>query len=95
MFHVTNGQIILFKFLFLSDPDYMFINPISFYLTTSDNGTIMEMFSIDIVEDDGFEGDEMFNVTLSNSQNRIILMESTTTITILENDGQLIMWYRI
>ena len=71
----------------------MFINRRSFDLTTSDSGTIiMEMFFIDIVDDNGFEGNEMFNVTLSNSQDRIILTESTTTITILENDGQLILW---
>ena len=70
----------------------MFINRTSFDLTTSDNGTIMEMFSIYIVDDGGFEGNEMFNVTLSNSQDRIILMESTTTITILDDDGELIMW---
>ena len=71
----------------------MFINRRSFDLTTSDSGTIiMEMFFIDIVDDNGFEGNEMFNVTLSNSQDRIILTESTTTITILEDDGQLILW---
>ena len=76
----------------LSDSDYVFIDPISFNLTTSDNGTIMETFSIDIVDDGGFEGNEMFNITLNNTQDIIDFTESTTTITILDDDGELIMW---
>ena len=66
----------------------MAINKASFTVSTSRLVTFDEMFSIDIVPDDVLEEDEMFNITLGNTQDRVDFTESTTTITILNDDSK-------
>ena len=66
----------------------MAINKASFTVSTSRFVTFDEMFSIDIVPDDVLEEDEMFNITLGNTQDRVDFTESTTTITILDDDSK-------
>ena len=66
----------------------MAINEASITVSTSRLVTFDEMFSIDIVPDDVLEENEMFNITLGNTQDRVDFTESTTTITILNDDSK-------
>ena len=75
---------------FLSDSDIVAINQASFTVAMTMAGSVNESFFIDIVSDDVLEDDEMFNITLSSTQDRIDFTESTTTITILNDDSELL-----
>ena len=75
---------------FLSDSDYVAINQTSITLTASDMGPTLvnRSFTISIMDDNLLEGEEMLNVTLRNTQDRIIMTESTTLITILDDNSE-------
>ena len=75
---------------FISDPDIIAINQTSLTVEMTMVPIINEIFSIDIVSDNVLEEDEMFNITFRSTQDRIAFTESTTTITILNDDSELL-----
>ena len=75
---------------FISDPDIIAINQTSLTVVMTMVPSINEIFSIDIMPDNVLEEDEMFNITFRSTQDRIDFTESTTTITILNDDSELL-----
>jgi len=52
-----------------------------------DPGDSSETFSITLIDDSGDEVDETINLALSNADNAVLVDPTTTTVTIVDNDG--------
>ena len=55
--------------------------------------TTSHLFTVDIIDDSLFESNEMFSLTIVRTSSAVVTTggPSTTTITIIDNDGQCII----
>ncbi len=71
----------------IAGSDYINISTEAVFTTGS-----IRCVDISILDDNALEGDQTFTVTLSTSDPDVMLGNDVTTITIIDNDGQAIVW---
>ena len=77
--------------ILIANLDFPFISPRILSFSPGDGVGTLLCFNVGITDDTRVENDEQFTVSLS-SRFRTLIAQGTTTINIIDNDGEILLW---
>ena len=75
----------------IANLDFPFVSLSILSFSSGDGVGTLRCFNVGITNDTRVENDEQFTVSLSN-RFRTLIAQGTTTINILDNDGEILLW---